>query len=58
MNALIGLAFPVALSKFGGGSIFLFFSVMMIPFFFFVWKMMPETKGRSLEELEKIIVRA
>ena len=57
MNALIGLAFPVALSKFGGGSIFLFFSFMMIPFFFFVWKMMPETKGRSLEELEKIIVR-
>jgi SP family xylose:H+ symportor-like MFS transporter len=58
MNALIGLAFPVALSAFGGGAIFMFFSVMMIPFFFFVWKMMPETKGRSLEELEAIIVRA
>jgi hypothetical protein len=29
---------------------------MMIPFFFFVWKMMPETKGKSLEELEKVIL--
>jgi len=35
----------------------MFFSVMMIPFFFFVWRMMPETKGKSLEELEKVIVR-
>jgi sugar porter (SP) family MFS transporter len=58
MNAMIGLAFPVALSKFGGGAIFMFFAAMMIPFFIFVWRMMPETKGKSLEELEKIIVRA
>jgi MFS transporter, SP family, xylose:H+ symportor len=57
MNALIGLAFPVVLAKLGGGVIFMFFSIMMVPFFFFVWRMMPETKGKSLEELEKIIVR-
>ncbi|HOW89088.1 MAG TPA: MFS transporter, partial [Elusimicrobiales bacterium] len=57
MNALIGMAFPVALSRFGGGAIFMFFAFMMVPFFFFVWRMMPETKGKSLEELEKIIVR-
>jgi sugar porter (SP) family MFS transporter len=57
MNAMIGMAFPIALSKFGGGPIFMFFSIMMVPFFFFVWRMMPETKGKSLEDLEKIIVR-
>jgi MFS family permease len=57
MNALIGLAFPVVLARVGGGPIFLFFAIMMAPFFFFVWRMMPETKGRSLEELEQIIVR-
>ena len=57
MNAIIGLVFPIALTNFGGGNVFMFFSVMMIPFFFFVWKMMPETKGRSLEELEKIVVK-
>ncbi len=57
MNAVIGLVFPVVLSRFGGGNVFMFFAVMMVPFFFFVWKMMPETKGKSLEELEKVIVR-
>jgi sugar porter (SP) family MFS transporter len=57
MNAVIGLSFPVVLSHWGGGNVFMFFALMMVPFFFFVWKMMPETKGKSLEELEKIIVR-
>jgi sugar porter (SP) family MFS transporter len=57
MNAIIGLVFPIVLTNFGGGNVFMFFSVMMIPFFFFVWRMMPETKGKSLEELEKVIVR-
>lgn len=56
MNAIIGLSFPVALSAFGGGNVFMFFALMMIPFFFFVWRVMPETKGRLLEELEKIVV--
>lgn len=56
MNALIGMAFPVVLSAFGGGVVFMFFAVMMIPFFFFVWKVMPETKGKSLEELEQVVV--
>lgn len=56
MNALIGLVFPIMLSTLGGGTVFMFFAVMMIPFFFFVWKMMPETKGKSLEELEKVIL--
>jgi MFS family permease len=57
MNAIIGLVFPVALSAFTVGPIFIFFALMMIPFFFFVWRVMPETKGMSLEELEKRIVR-
>lgn len=56
MNAIIGLLFPIALAGFGGGNVFMFFAVMMIPFFFFVWKVMPETKGKSLEELERIVV--
>lgn len=56
MNAIIGLVFPIALAGVGGGNVFMFFAVMMIPFFFFVWKVMPETKGKSLEELEGIVV--
>ncbi|MGB9591209.1 MAG: sugar porter family MFS transporter [Candidatus Kryptoniota bacterium] len=57
MNAIIGLLFPLALTNFGGGNVFMFFALMMIPFFFFVWKVMPETKGKTLEELEKIVVK-
>jgi MFS family permease len=56
VNAVIGLAFPLALTYFGGGDVFMFFAVLMIPFFFFVLKVMPETKGKSLEELEKLVV--
>jgi len=56
MNAIIGLVFPVVLSAFGGGNVFMFFAVMMIPFFLFVWRVMPETKGKSLEELERVII--
>jgi SP family xylose:H+ symportor-like MFS transporter len=56
-NAVVGLLFPLAFSVFGGGNVFLFFAMLEIPFFFFVWKVMPETKGMSLEELEKIVVR-
>ena len=56
VNAIIGLVFPLAFSFFGGGTVFIFFAVLEIPFFFFVLKVMPETKGKSLEELEKIVV--
>jgi len=55
MNAIIAWTFPTVLTKLGGGNAFMFFAVMMIPFFIFVWKMLPETKGKSLEELEKIV---
>src|SRR5690625_3128063 len=40
-------------SLFGGGPIFAFFAVMMVLQLLFVWKMMPETKGVPLEEIEK-----
>jgi sugar porter (SP) family MFS transporter len=56
VNAVIGLVFPIALTYFGGGNVFMFFAVLEIPFFFFVLKVIPETKGKSLEELEKYVV--
>jgi sugar porter (SP) family MFS transporter len=56
MNAIIAWTFPIVLTRLGGGNAFMFFAVMMIPFFIFVWKMLPETKGRSLEELEKFVL--
>ncbi len=39
----------------GSGLPFLFFTFMMVLQLIFVWKFMPETKGKTLEELEKQI---
>ncbi len=55
MAALITFAFPYFAKHFGGGYIFLFFTVMMVLQLLFVWRLMPETKGKSLEELDKIL---
>lgn len=55
--ALIAGTFPFFAGKFGGGPIFAFFALMMVLQLLFVWKMMPETKGVSLEDLEKQMMR-
>ena len=55
--AIIANVFPVFANKFGGAPIFIFFSIMMVFQLLFVWRMMPETKGVSLEDLQKKLVR-
>lgn len=55
--ALIAGNFPYFAGKFGQAPIFGFFALMMVFQLLFVWKMMPETKGISLEELEKQLVK-
>ncbi|HVM86996.1 MAG TPA: sugar porter family MFS transporter [Puia sp.] len=56
MAALIAFSFPFLTEKAGGGNTFLFFCVMMCLQLVFVWKIMPETKGRSLEQIEHSLV--
>jgi len=56
MAALIAFSFPYLSEKAGGGNTFLFFCVMMCLQLIFVWKLMPETKGRSLEQIEHALV--
>ncbi|MDB5230353.1 MAG: transporter [Chitinophagaceae bacterium] len=56
MAAAIAFSFPYLAEKAGGGATFLFFSVMMVVQLIFVWKVMPETKGRSLEQLGDTLV--
>jgi sugar porter (SP) family MFS transporter len=56
MAAIIANAFPWFAGRFGGGPIFLFFTIMMVAQLAFAWLLMPETKGISLEELEKRLV--
>jgi SP family arabinose:H+ symporter-like MFS transporter len=55
--ALIASTFPLLAGRFGQAPIFAFFAVMMCFQLLFVWKMMPETKGMSLEDLEKSLVK-
>lgn len=54
--AVIAGIFPFLAVKFGGGIIFGFFALMMVGQLIFVWKLMPETKGISLEDLEELII--
>ena len=57
MAALIAFTFPMIAEKLGGGHTFLIFTVMMVLQLLFVWRMMPETKNTSLEQLgNKMIV--
>ena len=50
--AIITLVTPSVLSAFTGTQIFSFFAFMMFLQLLFVWKVMPETKNISLEEME------
>ena len=45
------LLFPILLAT-GSGWAFSFFAVMGVLAFLIVWTMLPETKGRTLEEIE------
>lgn len=55
MAAIISWTFPVIVegSKDGGYHSFVFYSVMMFIQLLFVWRMLPETKGRTLEDIQK-----
>lgn len=45
--------FPMARNSLGMAGSFFIFAAVLIPQFFFIWKVMPETKGRSLEQIER-----
>jgi len=56
MAAIIAFSFPFFAEKLGGAVTFSFFGTMMILQLIFVWRFMPETKGKSLEQIETNIV--
>ena len=56
MAAIITFTFPYLAEQFGGGNTFLFFAVMMVLQLLFVIRLMPETKGTSLEQLERTVL--
>lgn len=54
--ALIAFSFPYFAEILGGANTFFFFASMMVLQLIFVWRLMPETKGRSLEQIGTNIV--
>ncbi len=52
-NFVVVLLFPHFLSLIGGAGTFLFLAVMSFLQLLFTWLYVPETKGKSLEEIEK-----
>ncbi len=55
MAAIISWTFPIIVegNSSGGFYSFLFYALMMLAHLIFVWKFLPETKGRTLEEIQK-----
>lgn len=50
-DALYNQVFPFVREKLGLADSFFLFAGILVPQFFFVWKIMPETKGRTLEDI-------
>ncbi|MBA4283834.1 MAG: MFS transporter [Candidatus Puniceispirillum sp.] len=57
LAAIIPSLIPFLFSTIGPGVVFLFFAIMMVFQLIFVAFMMPETKGISLEELSKKLIK-
>lgn len=53
---IISWMFPVIAGNNGGGWAFAIFSVAMVLQFFIVWRFFPETKGKSLEQIQKEMI--
>lgn len=58
MNAIIALAFPVLVASIGRSAPFTFFAIMTAVQFFTVLFFYPETKGQTLEELQRRLMPA
>ena len=56
-NFLLILVFPLMLNRLGGAVAFLIFDIMCVILLLFTIFRVPETRGKSLEELERILVR-
>ena len=52
-DVFLNHVFPIIRDKLGVEANFFLFACFLVPQFFFVWKIMPETKDRTLEEIEQ-----
>ncbi|HEY3372701.1 MAG TPA: sugar porter family MFS transporter [Prolixibacteraceae bacterium] len=54
---IVTIAFPIMLEKLSGGITFLIFALICLANLVYVWKYVPETKGKTLEQLEKVFAQ-
>jgi sugar porter (SP) family MFS transporter len=54
---IVQFLFPWEMENLGGARTFLIYGVFAIAGIAFIWRLVPETRGRSLEELEAVLVR-
>ena len=52
-DAILSQLFPLLRDSWGKSATFYVFAAILIPQFYFIWKIMPETKGKTLEEIER-----
>jgi len=52
-DAILNQLFPILRDSWGKNVTFYVFALVLVPQFYFVWKVMPETRGRSLEDIER-----
>jgi len=57
VSFIVQLVFPWELSNFGSAGTFLIYGIFAVLGLVFVVKIVPETKGKSLEELEIILLK-
>jgi SP family arabinose:H+ symporter-like MFS transporter len=50
---IVTITFPIMLEKLSGGITFLIFAMICLANLLYVWRFVPETKGKTLEELER-----
>ena len=58
ISSLVQLVFPWELSNLGNALTFFIFGIIALVGFFVLVKILPETKGKSLEELELELVKS
>ena len=52
-GGVVNQLFPSLVQRVGQGGSFLIFAAVLLPLFLFVWKVLPETKGRTLEDIQR-----
>jgi SP family arabinose:H+ symporter-like MFS transporter len=58
ISFLVQLVFPWELANFGSSTTFLLYGLFAVAGLIFILAVIPETKGKSLEELEEILVKS